>query len=126
MTHEVILQRAFLARVPHYVPALRLFRRNIGRVQVDGRVFKNGIVGQADLHGYLLGSPAVPVEIELKSERGKLSEAQLVWQRFCARWGVPWMVLSARADENAEETVERWCKEIQLWASSVQSSPPSP
>ena len=117
---ESTLQRAFLARVPTCVPALRLFRRNVGRVQVEGRVFKNGIIGQCDLHGYLLGAPAVPIEIELKSATGRASEAQLVWQKFCERWGVPYLLLTARADESEAETVERWCEQVQVWAEGVR------
>lgn len=83
----------------------------VGRAAVQGgREVRFGIPGQADLYGYWRGGSAV--EVELKSASGRVGEDQKRWLAWCDRWGVQSLVLQAKADEAAEETVDRWITEL--------------
>lgn len=109
MPTERELQAALLLAAPRRIPTLRLFRRNVATVKIDGRTVRAGIKGQADLYGYFRGG--LGIELELKAF-GRLSPEQLQWQAFCKEWGIPHLVLRAREGESVGETVERWCSEI--------------
>jgi len=104
------LQAKLLAEAPKHLPDLRLFRRMVGVGNVGGREVRFGIRGQADLYGYWKGG--IGVEIELKSASGRLSDDQRRWASWCEGWGVRCLVLQARADESAAETVSRWLAEL--------------
>lgn len=108
---ESELQARLLGAIPSRIPSLRLFRRMVGAAEVRGATVSFGVKGQADLHGYWQGGRGI--EVELKAAGGRLSEEQKRWRSFCERWGVEHRVLTARADETAEETIERWLSELQ-------------
>ena len=104
----------FIREAPKALPACRVFRRNSIRQTVnrDGREvhLRNGIPGQADAYALLKGG--CHVEIETKSATGRMRAAHERWRTFCAAWGVPHVVLHARAGESPGQTVARWCEEL--------------
>ena len=104
----------FIREAPKALPDLRVFRRNIIRQTVnrDGREvhLRNGIPGQADAYALLKGG--CHVEIETKSATGRMRAAQERWRAFCAAWGVPHLVMKARAGEEPADTVARWIEEL--------------
>ena len=97
-------------RTPSALPDLRLFRRNVSVVEIDGRRIKHGIKGQADLYGYWKGGQAV--ELELKALGGSTREGQKEWAWFCHQWGVIFLTLKPLNGETIKTTVDRWCQEI--------------
>ena len=110
VTTETELQDAILLAAPRAFPALRLFRRQVHMVRVDGRVIRAGVRGQADLYGVWRGG--THLELELKAAGGRLSLEQEAWRAWCRVWGVPHLVLTALRDETASQTVDRWLAEI--------------
>jgi hypothetical protein len=112
VTHEHALQSALLLAAPRLLPDLRLFRRQVMRVQLPDpeRTIAVGIRGQADLYGLQRGGRHI--ELELKTAGGVMSKNQLVWQAFCQGWGIPHLVLRGRVNEDTHVTVERWIVEI--------------
>lgn len=104
------LQPELLRLAPYRIPELRLFRRNILRAKIDGRIIQAGIKGQCDLWGVTRGG--THVEIELKSIRGSLTPEQRSWGAFCVEWRVPYVALKAHKGESCQQTAERWCVEI--------------
>ncbi len=88
----------------------------VGAAEVRGATVRFGIKGQSDLHGYRRGGAGV--EVELKAAGGRLTDDQKRWREFCLAWGVEHHVLTARADETAEETIERWIGELSLVAAN--------
>lgn len=111
MKLESILQADLLLAAPRELPNLRLFRRNILAVRIEGRAMSAGIPGQSDLYGITRGI-ARHVELELKSLTGRSSPEQKVWAAWCATWGIPHLVLRPLPDESTSQTVTRWCHEI--------------
>lgn len=113
MPHESTLQAAFLLRAPERFPdELRLFRRNVVVAQRGGRNVRAGIAGQSDLYAYVRGGRCL--EIELKGLRTPVSPEQRAWAAWCESWGVPHLLLRAAKGETTEQTVERWCDELQM------------
>lgn len=109
------LQRLFLIAAAERIPNLRLFRRNVGSVQMeDGRRFRSGIPGMADLYGYWQDSArrARPIEIEIKGLKGRLSKEQEAWRDWCLAHAVPWVLLQPMKDETPEQTVIAWCIQV--------------
>lgn len=113
MTLEGKLKSALLLAAPRALPHLRLFVRQVMRVKLHDpdRTIAVGVRGQCDLYGLARGG--LHIELELKTADGVMSDKQLAWQAFCHRWEVPHLVLQARSGEGVEETVGRWCEEIQ-------------
>jgi len=109
---ESQLQSALLLHAPKSLPGIRLFRRNVIAARVGDRTVRAGIKGQCDLYGYIRGKGRV-VEIEIKSSVGRLSPEQKTWAAWCAEWEVPHIVLTGAKGETTEETVERWCGELE-------------
>jgi hypothetical protein len=110
VTLESDLKAALLLAAPRLLPDLRLFRRQVMRVQLEDRTIPIGIRGQADLWGLWRGGRHI--ELELKTATGRLTTHQVAWQAFCRSWGVPHLVLRGRDGESTEETVGRWVEEI--------------
>lgn len=113
--HEVSLesqlQTAFLLAAPARLPAVRLFRRNVGAARMHGDVVvRFAIPGQCDLYGITRGGGHV--EVELKSLKKPLSVEQKAWAAFCKEWGIPHTVLRSLAGETVKQTVDRWCVEL--------------
>lgn len=107
---ESALQAKLLLAAPARLPALRFFRRNVVAARIEDRTVRAGIKGQCDLYGITRGGGHI--EVELKGVKTPTSPEQKAWAAWCAEWGVPHVVLRARKDETAEQTVERWCEEI--------------
>jgi hypothetical protein len=105
------LQPAFLLEAPKRIPDLRLFRRNVLAVRIENRGMRAGIKGQADLYGFWKGGR--PIELELKAAHRHQRPEQKVWAEWCHAWGVPYLLLKARPEETLEETVSRWCSEVE-------------
>lgn len=119
MSLESQLQSRLLLVAPERLPALRLFRRNIGEARMrGGYTVRFALPGQCDLYGYVRGGRVI--EIELKAPGRGLSADQRTWRAFCLEWGVPHVVLTGRKEETVDETVERWCGELK--ALTVYSS----
>jgi hypothetical protein len=81
------------------------------------RTVRAGIKGQCDLYGYIRGG--LTVEIEIKSHNGRMSPEQMAWQTWCLEWRIPHVVLRAKKEETEEETVERWCLELEELLRSI-------
>lgn len=112
MSLESQLQVKLLIEAPTRLPALRLFRRNVGAAKMHGNfVVQFGIKGQCDLYGLTRGGRHV--EVELKSSKKYLSSEQKAWQAWCAEWEVPHVVLKAKEGETVDQTVSRWCLELE-------------
>jgi hypothetical protein len=107
---EIELQRDFMYEAARALPHVRLFRRQVGLFRTEERTIKVAQKGMADLYGYVRGGRVV--EIELKSRRGRLSEEQKNWQRWCKEWAIPHLVLEAWKNETSEQTVSRWIEEL--------------
>lgn len=112
-TLERDLKSTLLLAAPRELPNLRLFTRQVMRVRLlePDRTIPVGIRGQCDLYGLCRGG--LHIELELKTATGRLTPPQTAWQAFCLEWQIPHLVLQARSGESVEETVKRWCGEIQ-------------
>lgn len=111
LPHELVYQRALMLAAPQHLP-VRVYQRNIINAQtVHGGRVRNGIKGQADLEVIVLGT-ALHVEVEAKTESGRLSPEQRKWQAFCQRSNIPHLVVRVRPNETVSETVTRWIQEL--------------
>ena len=117
MSSESHLQVRFLLAAPARLPSVRLFRRNVIAVRVEDRTIRAGIAGQADLYALVRGGRHV--EVELKNVGETLNPDQRVWRDWCVEWDIPHIVLTAKKNESAEETVDRWCKELSTLITSA-------
>lgn len=112
---ETDLVKKWLAVAAFEVPQVRLFRRQIinQTIQRGAQVYqaRAGIAGQCDVYGITRGGGHI--EVEAKAAKGKLREQQEAWREWCEAWGVPYMLIRARAGEHPDATVGRWCVELQ-------------
>jgi hypothetical protein len=120
--HESTLLALLLRIAPRELPDLRLFRRTVMRVRIPGsldripgpgatdRTVQVGIKGQCDVYGLVRGGGHL--ELELKGPHTTVTAHQKRWAAFCHLWGVPHLLLRARAGETPEATVARWVEEI--------------
>ena len=112
--------KIYMASMSTACPDLRLFRRNVGAIQMHGRVFRAGLPGQADMYGYERGTGrAIEIEAKLKS---RLSPDQEHWRDWCQSWGVRWLLLAASKGETQGQTVARWVTETR--AALASDAPP--
>jgi hypothetical protein len=81
-------------------PRVRLYRRNVGRVQVKGRWVQFGIPGQADIGGILAPNGRV-LEIECKTLIGRQSPEQKHWQAMIQSFGGLYILARSVADVDA-------------------------
>ena len=124
---EQTLRERFLVEAPKAIPTLRLFYRNIidQRVERNGRSYslKSGTAGMADLFGFdRRGSPAIPVELELKAWNGVQSKEQIAWMTFVTTMKIPFLLLRQKRTETTEQTVSRWLTEVEAMLSSTTRS----
>lgn len=101
-----------LLTAPKILPTIRLFKRSVGVFNVDGRTFRAGMKGQADLYGLIKGGRHL--EIEVKNVRGILRDEQKKWRVFCELWGIPWLELRVPAglSSDRKRVALQWCEEI--------------
>lgn len=117
---ETQLLHLMIQRAPAELPDARIFRRNVGLFRTigpatddlvpSGRLVKVGIEGQADAYALLRGG--INVEIETKSAKGAMREAQLRWRAFCETWCIPHVVLKARRGAEPDAIVAEWIEEL--------------
>lgn len=108
---ELALMVDFLGAASRELPDIRLMRRQVLNIELEpGLRVRASIPGQADIYGIIRGGRLI--EIELKTYRGRLSEAQVRWRSFCQAWGVPYLLLTSLRGEPAHETVARWVAEL--------------
>lgn len=93
-----------------------MFVRNVGAIEVDGRVFRAGIKGQSDIYGFVMAggrdSPfAIPFEVECKNVKTPETPHQSTWAQFCKTWGIPRLVVRAMRGETPDVTLDRWVRE---------------
>ena len=118
--------RELLYEAARAIPHLRLFRRNILRLKVvEARTGKDrmviaGIPGQCDLYGIQYGGRCI--EIEIKSQNGRLTPEQHAWRDWCLAGQIPWACLWPWPRETKEETVQRWVAVVALMAGPVTVS----
>lgn len=101
--------RALVVRSRTAFQTVSLFRRNIGAIRVQDRMFKAGIPGQADV--YAVADGGQHFEIEIK-RHGRLSPNQERWREWCQNRGVPWALLDVVPGEMPAQTIERWVGEL--------------
>lgn len=109
MSLEGDYQRALLARASLEFRDVRIFRRNVGSIKVEDRLFRASIPGQCDL--YAIDRNATHYEIELK-RFGVLNDAQKRWRDHCLAWGWPWLLLRVERSETEPQTIARWLSEL--------------
>ena len=103
---EIELALSALRR-PDGSPVCIVWRQHVGKFMgQSGYVTKVGIEGQADLGGVLFTGRAI--QIEVKSETGRLREGQERWGAAMRRMNVLWMVA-----RSADEAVAAVRAEIQ-------------
>lgn len=111
---ETEIRRFYVARCTAKFRDVRMFIRNVGAIEVDGRVFRAGIKGQSDIYGYVLRQPfAIPFEVECKNVRTPESAAQTTWAAFCKQWNIPRLTIRAIRGESPEEVLDRWVSETE-------------
>lgn len=76
-----------------------------------GHTVAFAIPGQADLYGYVRGGRTI--EVELKKYGERLKPDQELWETWCLEWEIPHIVLTGGKNETIEETINRWCLELQ-------------
>ncbi len=106
--------RELLYESARTIPWVRLFRRNVLRLRVDDRMVISGVKGQCDLYGLVFGG--AHLEIEVKSQNGRLTHEQRAWRDWCLAGQIPWLCLWPWQNETKEETVQRWVSAIALVA----------
>ena len=75
---------------------MRLWRQNVGTMRINDRVIKYGQKGMADLSGILPDGRRL--EIEVKTPRGRQSDAQKNWQIMIERFGGVYILARSVAD----------------------------
>lgn len=117
---EIPLLRELLYELGRALPHARAFRRNVLKLRVvDARTQRDrmviaGIPGQSDLYLYIYGGRVI--EVELKSENGRLTPEQRAWRDWCQAGQIPWLCLWPWPGEAPEQTVRRWVEAIRLLA----------
>ena len=106
--------RELLYESARTIPWVRLVRRNVLRLRVDDRMVISGVKGQCDLYGLVFGG--AHLEIEVKSQNGRLTPEQRAWRDWCLAGQIPWLCLWPWQNETKEETVQRWVSAIALVA----------
>lgn len=126
---ETELRRHYVARCTERfsgrgsAPCVRMFIRNVGAIEVDGRVFRAGIKGQSDIYGYVLRQPfAIPFEVECKNIRTPESAAQTTWAAFCKQWNIPRLTIRAIRGESPEEILDRWVSETESFFIGISNT----
>jgi hypothetical protein len=123
---EIPLLRDLLYELGRALPHVRAFRRNVLKLKViDARTQRDrmviaGIPGQSDLYCYVFGGRVI--EVELKSENGRLTPDQRAWRDWCLAGRIPWLCLWPWPGETKEETVQRWVAAITLMAGPVNGA----
>lgn len=113
---ETELRREYVAACTAEIRDVRLFIRNIATLEIEDRVIKAGVKGQADAWGWLFRSPyPVPLEIELKNVKTPQSPHQKAWAAYCQAKSVPYLLLRARKGETPPEIIARWVRETNEW-----------
>jgi len=123
LTHatEVELRRFYVAECTARFINVRLFIRNVGVIEFEGRVFRSGIAGQADVWGWVYVDPwPIPIEIECKNVRTKETDEQRAWQAYCQSKRVPYLKLRAKKNETPKQIVDRWTEETGRWIGQVK------
>jgi hypothetical protein len=125
---EVELRRFYVAECTKQLLTTRLFIRNVGTIEFEGRVFKSGITGMADVWGWfspvILRTPfPIPLEIELKNVRTRETKEQRAWAAYCVRRGVPYLKLRAKKKETPRQVVDRWVEETGDWLGELARRP---
>lgn len=91
MTSETRIQALLLARIPVQFPQVRVWRANTGAVVVANRMVRFGLPGQADITG-AIGPTGRRIEIEVKSETGRLSPEQVAFGEWMRALGALYIV----------------------------------
>lgn len=119
---ETELRRFYVAKCTAIILDARLFIRNVGQFQDDlGNVFKAGIKGQADVWGHLYRDPwPMPLEIECKNVRTRVTPEQIAWEAYCTRRKVPYLKLRAKKNETPRQVVDRWIEETGDWLGGLE------
>jgi hypothetical protein len=87
LVHSAFKEKAIqndILRAFGTLPAIRLWRANVGVARVGTRVIRFGIPGQADLTGILPDGRRL--EIEVKSATGRQTPEQLAFQNMIERF----------------------------------------
>lgn len=99
---ETALMREILVELSK-LPGGLFWRVNVGVVRsFDGRVMKFGLAGQADIAGVYKGRH---VEVEVKTQQGRLSKRQLWWRNAIESVGGVYVV--ARRPSDALEALRK-------------------
>lgn len=118
---EVELRRFYVAACTERFPDVRMFIRNVGTIEFEGRIFKSGIKGQADAWGWLFRQPyPMPLEIELKNVKTKHTDGQKAWAAYCVSRKIPHLLLRAQKDETPEQVIRRWVRVTDAWIGGLR------
>ena len=111
MDREADIKSKVILRLQDYFREGRFFVRPVLVTKLDNkRYVKSGVAGQADIYGFVRAKgKTIHVEIEVKTQKGKLSVAQKKWRDMCKTLGVPWIL--ARDPEEACKMLDRLLSE---------------
>jgi hypothetical protein len=123
LTHatETELRRFYVAACTEKFLDTRMFIRNTGVIEFEGRAFKAGIKGQSDVWGWLYRPPyPMPLEIELKNVLTPVTPEQKVWAAYCKVKTVPYLQLRAEKGKTPKQVIDAWVIETGFWLEKLR------
>jgi hypothetical protein len=118
---ETEMRPYFVAWCTETITDARFLVRNVGVIETEGRHFRAGVKGQADVYGWLFRDPyPMEFEIELKNVRTVQNKYQKAWAAYCAKFKIPYILLRALEGESPYRVVERWARETSEWMKELR------
>ncbi len=105
---EPVLQRVIIAQL-NQVNGVFVWRQNTGAVKVRNQWVRFGLPGQADITG-CVGPKRL--EIECKSDKGRLSPEQRAFGDRMLALGAVYIVARSLAGESGAQTIHRLIEEV--------------
>lgn len=113
---EIELRRFYVAACTKKFLDVRLFIRNVAKMQIEDRFIRAGIKGQADVWGHLFRDPyPMPLEIELKNVNTSDTDEQKAWRAYCEERRVPYLYMRAKKGDTPAQVIAEWIRETDDW-----------
>lgn len=118
---ETELRRYYVAACTEAFTDARFFIRNVGNVETEGRHFKSGVGGQADVYGWLFRLPyPMEFEVELKNVKTPQKENQKAWAAYCTRNKIPYILLRAGKGQLPVQIIDDWVEDTSVWLNQLR------
>ena len=102
--HQILVEEIMLDLQKHFKTDILLFKRTTGKFHLKrGGIVSIGVVGQADIFGFLAmyrNRPALAFELEVKTGSAVQTKEQKLWEKSCKKIGVFYSVV--REDESSK------------------------